>query len=313
MGLGNQLPGVNADVDYRAENSPLAMTLVARATRFEEFRFHGYGNDVPKVDRALSQVEQDLVAIQPSIVWQIGWRDRENLGSGFSDSERALPGLRPLVGRIEAGPILLWNEPRPPVGSPSEDPELTGSNGIGRAGARIGLSLDRTSPGPVSDKGWRANAEFATYPPIWDVKESFSTAAATVATYMPLPGDGVHLALRAGGEMASGMFPVQDAPAIGGRRTVRGFTYHRYRGDTSASGSVELRAPIGTVPLLIRWNVGVFGLADAGRVWFEGQSEGGWHASVGGGFWLTSFGQTFSVAYAHGDEHSLYIRRGLSF
>jgi len=313
MRLGNRKPGVNVDVDYRAENSPLAMTLTGRATKFEEFRFHGLGNDVPEVDRALSHFEQDLIAIEPSIVWQIGWRTRENLGSGFSDDDRALPGLRPLVGRIEAGPVVFWNKLDLPSGSPLSDEDISGSRSFGRAGVRLGLSLNRTSAGAVSDKGWTASAELAGYPPVWDVDRSFSTAATTVATYLPLPGDGTHLALRAGGEMASGSFPVQHAPAIGGRRTVRGYGYQRFRGETSASGSAELRVPTGTVPLFIRWNAGVFGLADAGRVWFDGRSKGGWHASFGGGVWLSSFGQTFCLAYAHGDEHHFYLQRGLSF
>jgi len=313
LGLGNGNPGVSVDVDYRAENSPLAMTLAARATKFEEFRFHGFGNDVPELDRALSRFEQDLIAIEPSIIWQIGWRTRENLGSGFSDDERALPGLRPLVGRIEAGPVVLWNKPDAPSGSPLSDEDISGSKSFGRAGVRLGLALDRTSSGAVSDKGWTATAELAGYPPVWDVERSFSTAAATVATYLPLPGDGTHLALRAGGEIASGSFPVQHAPAIGGRRTLRGYGYQRFRGETSALGSAELRVPLGTVPLLIKWNAGVFGLADAGRVWFDGRSEGGWHTSIGGGVWLSSLGQTFSLTYAYGDGHYFYVQRGLLF
>jgi hypothetical protein len=313
LSLWNRRPGVRVDADYRAENSPLAVTLAARATKFEEFSFHGFGNDVPKVNRALSEVEQDLISIKPSIVWQIGWRTRENLGSGFSDKDRALPGLRPLVGRIEAGPVVLWNKPHASLGSPLSDKDILGSKSLGCAGVRLGLSLDRTSPGPVSDRGWRASVELAGYPPVWDVERSFSTAAAAVATYLPLPGNGTHLALRAGGEMASGSVPVQYAPAIGGRRTLRGYGHQRFRGDTSTSGSAELRIPTGTVPLFIRWNTGVFGLADAGRVWFDGRSEGAWHTSVGGGIWLSSLGQTFSLAYAHGDGHHFYLQNGLSF
>ena len=78
-------------------------------------------------------------------------------------------------------------------------------------------------------------------------------------------------------------------------------------------GSVELRVPIGTVPLFIKWSAGVFGLADAGRVWLNERSEGGWHTSFGGGIWLSSLGQTFSLAYAYGEENHVYAYRGLSF
>jgi hypothetical protein len=313
LGLANLKPGVRVDVDYRGENSPLGVSLAARATRFEEFRFHGFGNDVPEVHRAISQFGQDVIAIEPNLVWEIGWRAREDIGVGFSDDDQPFPGLRPLVGRIEAGPVVFWNNLDPPSGSPLNDEEISGSGTFGRAGVRLGLSLDRTSAGPVSDRGWTARAELAGYPPIWDVERSFSTAKATVATYLPLPGDGILLALRAGGEIASGSFPVEHAPAVGGRRTLRGWGYQRFRGETSALGSAELRVPIGRVPLIVKWDAGMFGLADAGRVWFDGRSEGDWHTGVGGGVWLSAFGQTFSFAYAHGGEHRVYFQRGLSF
>jgi hypothetical protein len=312
-GTANRKPGVRLNVDYRAENSPLAMMLNARATKFEEFRFHGYGNDVEEVDRRLSQTEQDLVSIEPRMIWQIGWRTRENLSADFSRVDRSLPGLRPLIGRAEMGPVLYWSKPDPSEGSPLSDVAIAGSEGFGRAGLRLGLTLDRTTKGPVSDKGWTFAGELIGFPPLWDVEDSFSTAGATIATYFPLPGDGTHLAFRAGGELASGAFPVQHAPAIGGRRTVRGYGYQRYRGESSAFGSAELRIPMGVVPLLVKWQSGVFGLADVGRVWFNGDSPGGWHSGFGGGIWLSSLGQTFSIAYAHGESHRFYFQRGVSF
>ncbi|MGI9043912.1 MAG: hypothetical protein ACR2GK_07270 [Gemmatimonadaceae bacterium] len=313
LGLANMKPGANLSVDYRAENSPLAMLLNARATKFEEFRFHGYGNDVAEVGSRLSQVEQDLVAIEPAFVWQIGWRTRENLGNDFSREGLSPPGLRPLVGRAEMGPVVFWNDPHPANASPLSDPAIGADDAFGRVGLRLGLTLDRTSQGPVSDRGWTFQGELAGYPPLWDVDESFSTAGASIATYFPLPGDGTHLALRAGGELAAGAYPVQHAPAIGGRRTVRGYGYQRYRGESSTFGSAEVRVPTGTVNLFVKWESGIFGLADAGRVWFDGRSPGGWHSGFGGGFWLSSLGQTISVSYAHGEEHRFYIQRGLSF
>lgn len=313
LGLANLKPGANLAVDYRAENSPLALLLAARATKFEEFRFHGYGNDVAEVDARLSQSEQDLIAIEPALVWQIGWRTRENLNSDFSREGVSLPGLQPLVGRAEMGPVVYWNKLRPANGSPFQGPSISDNDGYGRVGLRLGLSLDRTSQGPVSDKGWTFDGELAGFPPLWDVAESFSTAAASIATYFPLPGDGTHLALRMGGELASGAYSVLHAPAVGGRRTLRGYGYQRYRGESSTFGSAEVRIPTGTVNLFVKWQSGVFALADAGRVWFDGRSPGGWHTGLGGGFWLSSLGQTISVSYAHGEDHRFYIQRGLSF
>jgi hemolysin activation/secretion protein len=106
---------------------------------------------------------------------------------------------------------------------------------------------------------------------------------------------------------------LQHAPAIGGRETLRGYQFQRYAGESSAFGSAEVRVPVGTVPFVLRWHTGIFGLVDVGRVWFEQQSPGGWHSGVGGGLWFSSLGQTFSVAYAHGEQSRFYLQRGMSF
>ena len=155
--------------------------------------------------------------------------------------------------------------------------------------------------------------ELAGYPPFWDAEESFNTAKAVGAVYLPLLGENAHLALRAGGAFASGAFPLQDAPAIGGRGTLRGYQFQRYAGESTVFGSAEVRVPVGTVPFILRWHTGVFGLVDVGRVWFEQESPRGWHSGVGGGLWFSSLGQTFSVAYAHGEQSRFYLQRGMSF
>lgn len=313
VALGSGRPGVSIDVDHRKENSPLALTLAARATRFEAFRFHGFGNDTPRPSRHLALVEQDKVSIEPAFVWHIGWRTREGLGGSLSKNGNAFPGLPPVVGKLVAGPVVLWTQADPESGSPFATEFANGRDVEGRAGVRVGLNLDQAVHGAATERGWKLKAELAGYPPLWDVDESFNTATAVGSAYLPLLGETAHLALRAGGAIASGAFPLQHAPAIGGRETLRGYNFQRYAGETSAFGSAEVRVPVGTLPFLVRWRLGVFGLADAGRVWFEQQSPGGWHTGLGGGIWLSSLGQTLSVAYAHGEANRFYLQKGMSF
>jgi hypothetical protein len=71
--------------------------------------------------------------------------------------------------------------------------------------------------------------------------------------------------------------------------------------------------PLGTLNLLVKSKVGVFALADAGRVWLDGESAGSWHSGLGGGLWAAAFGRALSVSYAHGEEHRFYVKSGLSF
>jgi hypothetical protein len=326
LGTGNGLPGVNAYADYRFENSPSLLLFEARATRFEAFRFFGYGNNSPKLTRAQSLVNQDLIAFEPTFVRQIGWRSREDLDTGFgkedkkaaSDSSKAdghdskpkkPERLRPLVGKILVGPVFRWNRAHPPS---SFAPGLFDRN-VTRAGGIVELELDRTSATAPSDLGFRVSASASAYPAIFDIDEVASTARAVAAAYVPIGRSGLSAAFRVGGATASGDIPVQEAPFIGGRSSVRGYTSRRFVGDAAGFGSAEIRVPLGTVPLLINWNSGVFGLLDAGRVWLDGDSPGKWHSGFGGGVWLSALGQTLSVAFAHGDSNRFYLQKGMSF
>gem|GEM_PF-159223 len=334
---GNGMPGVNGHADYRFENSPSSLRLEGRAIRYEAFRFFGYGNNSPKLSRAESLVDQDQIALEPKFVRQIGWRSREDLNVGFgkekkpdpideadttkkADSEKAdttekeakskKPArLRPLVGKIAVGPAFRWNRSHPPSGFV---PGLFDTD-VSRVGGVIELELDKTSATAPSDLGFRINATGAAYPAIFGIDEFASTARAVVAAYVPVANTGVSAAFRIGGATASGDIPVQEAPYIGGRSSVRGYSSRRFIGDAAGFGSAEIRVPMGTVPLLINWKSGVFGLLDAGRVWIDGDSPGKWHTGFGGGVWLSALGQTLSVAFAHGDSNRFYLQKGMSF
>jgi hypothetical protein len=312
-GTGSGRVAALFDFDYRAENSPLALTLAAGVSQLDALRFHGYGNDAPRADGAASLVKQQSVTFEPSLVWYIGWRSREGLDDALRGEAPVAPGLRPLVGRIEAGPVLYWTGTATAADAPLLADDVTGAGTFGRVGFRLGLELDRTDREPAPTRGWSFEAALAAFPGVWDATQSFAASDAVAAAYVPLTDGGTHVAVRAGGALASGAFPVQHAAAIGGRSTLRGYGWQRFTGDASAYGSTELRVPTGSVSLFVRWQLGVFGLVDAGRVWHDGRSEGGWHTGVGGGFWLASLGRGVSVAYAHGEAHRVYLSSGLSF
>jgi hemolysin activation/secretion protein len=155
-------------------------------------------------------------------------------------------------------------------------------------------------------------AEALGFPATWDADGAFGRAAAEVNGYLPLIGS-THLATRLGGEHAFGDYPVFEAAFIGGRHSLRGFRSDRYAGDLAAYGGVELRIPIDTVEFIVNGELGVFGLADAARVWVDGDSPGGWHTAFGGGIWFSAFDRAFSVAYAKGASGRLYLWQGLPF
>jgi hypothetical protein len=311
LGTFNGRAALEGDADYRLENSPVAFTASARASQLEPFRFYGYGNATPAIDRDETLVNQTMLSFEPAIVLHLGWRERETTKAEVYREDATKPAVRALVGRVQAGPVVSWIDPDPVANSPLARLEQPGASAFGHVGVRASLDLDRTDADAVPMRGWRLHADVGGYPPLWDLSRSFTTTRAEGSVYVPLLPNRVHLAARGGASMASGLFPAQYAAMIGGWNTLRGYRWERFSGDAAADGSAELRVPVGTVNLFLRWNAGIFGLADVGRVWSSGESEGGWHKGFGGGVWLEALGRAISFAYAKGEEHRLYVKAGL--
>jgi hypothetical protein len=312
VGTSNGRLGAEAELNHRAENSPRSVRVTARATQLETTRFFGYGNTTADAGRAESLIDQTVVALEPSLVWKIGWRKREGDDPLKADSVQA--GLRPLAGELRAGSVVSWLKPEPRATSRLAMSGVRGASDFGIAGGTLAIELDRTDDDAVPTMGWKLDGGAAAYPPLFSSSDAFGTATASGSIYVPLGHrGGPHLAVRAGGDMATGGYPVQFAAALGGKHSLRGYHFRRFAGDAAVHAGTELRVPVGTVNFIVRSQLGVFGLVDAGRVWFDGQSDGGWHSGVGGGLWLSAFGKSMSVAYARGEGNRLYIKSGLSY
>ncbi|HUF14201.1 MAG TPA: hypothetical protein VMN78_13960 [Longimicrobiales bacterium] len=285
--------GAQLDADYRLPNSPLHFELYARGTQFNGFAYYGIGNDTPlETNDDLSIVASDWVRVRTLAALDIG------------DD-----------GRIAAGPVLGWTEPNLPEGSriESEAAGLRGANGFGQIGARVEGSIDR-NPGAEPRSGWAVAVALEGYPEAWDA-DDFATAQAVLRGYLDLPVGAHHpkLALRLGGRRAWGGWPVFEGAFIGGMETVRGLRYWRLLAEQAAWGNAELRAPLFEMTLVSRGRLGVLGLADAGRVWQDGDSPGGWHTAYGGGVFYETLGRAVSVLYARGEEDRWYLQIGMPF
>jgi len=65
--------------------------------------------------------------------------------------------------------------------------------------------------------------------------------------------------------------------------------------------------------LLLPVDLGVFGLADIGRVYYDGEDSDKWHTAAGGGIWFAFLDRTstISVGLAQSVERlGLYISLG---
>lgn len=268
--------GVQLNADRYFEVSPFAVSLFAHATQLEANRFYGLGNDSPERSRSETLVQRDELLVMPAVSW--------------------VPNL---ATRLSVGPVLRYAKP-------------DGSTSYGQAGGRLEFVWDDAARIPVRQSGFALQGGVAAYPAMLDVDNAFTTADALARLYVPIGNTTV--ALRAGGRRVWGDgFPLWEAAFVGGSTSLRGYAWNRYAGDASAFGSAELRLPLARVTLLTRGDLGIIGFTDAGRVWFNGESNGGWHTSYGGGLFFGSLGQTVSVTYAQGEAGRFYLSLGHPF
>ncbi|MBW3570698.1 MAG: hypothetical protein KY467_06300 [Gemmatimonadetes bacterium] len=263
--------------------------LFGRASELEGVYFTGYGNQT-----------SDEAGLRHYIVWE-----RQALLE---------PGIVLDQGRglmLSLAGVLRYTDPRVEAGTPADATGVLGTEPYVAAGARAGAAWLRTDSVAFPRRGWTLAAEAGAFPLFSESwagdggrDGAFWRAGARGAVYLPLGGP--VLALRAGGEKVWGDFPIQYAALLGGSPTLRGHSFQRYAGDASAFAGAELRAPL-------FGSVGVLALADAGRVWVDGDSPGGWHTASGAGAYLRAGAQTLSVLYAQGERGILYLRLGFPF
>lgn len=262
-----------------------------RATDLENVRFYGFGNDT---DNPLERGAYDTWLRQVS-----------------AEAAVHVPFLRDAV--LSLGPVARWTDPELEAGSPLRLLRPVGADALGQAGAFAEAEVDRRDVPGFPRRGWRLEAGGSAYPVVWgDGGGPFGEAHAAAAAYLSA-GSGPVLALRAGGKRVWGEFPFHEAAFLGGGSTLRGHTGQRFAGDAMVFGGAEARVPLFRFNPGVRGTFGVLGLADAGRVWYDGTSEGGWHTAVGGGAFFTAYGQTATVTVARGERTSLNLSLGVPF
>jgi hypothetical protein len=291
---GASAPRADLLGEFRRENSPVFFQLYARASGIEVVRFFGFGNETPLINDDLSRVEQQQYQFQ--------------LGLGVPLSRQLTFSLGPVVkySTTELDEPTFISQVRP-----------YGSDDFGQLGAYATLDFDSRDSKLAATRGLRLALGGSIYPEVWDVESTFGEVHGEASTYLtpriPLQPT---LALRAGGKYVSGDYPFHEAAYIGGAQTVRGLREHRYIGDYSAWGNAELRIRFGRARIVLPADIGIFGLADAGRVWLDGQTSDEWHEAYGGGIWFAFLSRegTMTAAVARGEGRTaVYVRAGFAY
>jgi hypothetical protein len=274
----------------------MTTALRARASQIDYFRFHGFGNDTEDGgDRGPYVVRQKRITVEPALKRELARDTWIGVGPIFRYYDAS-------EGTRLPGPFTIFQEQNG-----------RGGGTFGQLGAQAVLDVDRRDSRDFPRRGARGLISASTYEILGNKGGAFARMHAEASSYQPVPAArGFTLAVRAGGDHTWGDFPVQEAAFLGGISTIRGYAPGRFAGDASLWGNVELRSPDVPVFLwLLRARLGTLALADAGRVYVDGESLGGWHTSFGGGLTFSAVDRRYnaSMIAAHApDEWRAYLQ-----
>lgn len=278
---------------FPRENSSLYRMLSARVSGIEILRFYGIGNETSSDESEdFYKIRQAMISLFPAARYL------------FSPQLEVYGGPEIKFSFLKDDPNTLLGQLRP-----------YGVGDFGQFGLRLGMRYDSRDPSRATSPGFRLRAEGFLYPHAWNVYRVFGGIEGDVAGYLPVFGR-VVFALRGGGKKVYGTYPYQEAAYLGGKSTIRGFARDRFAGDASLYGNAELRLTLGKAVLVLPGEVGVFGLADMGRVFVRGESSNKWHSSYGGGlfFSVLDLSTIFSITVATCEERtSVYFMAGFWF
>ena len=306
IGYSTALQGwdVELETDNRFESSRMFFASQTRYSQVVAARFGGFGNDVEMIDdRARLDVRQHQYLFNPSIGWALGPQTEFTMGpvAKYTDTDslpnHVISDLRPYgfdpFGQVGFQVNFLHESTRKVV----------------RHGGTADELMSEDPP-----RGFELEASAAVYPAAWDSKSSFGVVSAVATSFvtLPLPLRPV-FATRLGGQQNFGDFPYFEAAFLGGRSSVRTLHRQALAGDAAVYGSAELRIPIASFPLFLPLNTGIFGFADAGRVYMDGKSPGGWHTGMGGGLWLGVIKPSTSLSITFTNQRDRRVMLGTGF
>jgi hypothetical protein len=281
--------------ELRLENSRVFLTLEARASQLEILHYYGVGNETPEPAReSFFEVRQTQLSLVPRIHVPLGPRLTMSLGPTLEHASTRRPSNR-FVGQT-----------RP-----------YGSEPFGQLGATAEVRLDTRDVTAAARRGLLLLAGGTFHPAAWDVRDAFGEVHAQAATHLTAPVPlRPTLSLRAAVKRVLGTYPFHEAAFLGGADSLRGFSSQRFAGDASALGNAEVRLYLGRYFFVLPGDYGVFALADAGRVWVDGERSRRWHTAVGGGLWFAYLRRDHTVTLAavrSAEKTAFYLATGFAF
>lgn len=292
-----KLKGVfEVDGRLNTENSALFWTVGGRLSRLDVLSYYGEGNDVvPAGPESFHEVDITSTSmyaglgVSPEPWFELSGELRLERSSTQDNSDRFFAGLGDVYG---AGQFWALG-----VGGQLTFDPLLGNH---RSGHRFRLRLHGT-----------------VYPEALDVESTYGRGGGDVSIlFASSPWPRLSLALRGGAEQVAGRAPWHKAVFLGGTSTIRAWDEDRFAGDGSIFGSAEVRLRVFNPRIVIPVGVGVFGFFDAGRVYLDSESPGGWHTGSGGGLLFHPVQQEniLRIGFGKSDEATkVFLALGLPY
>jgi hypothetical protein len=300
--FGQRSGKVEYDGTFRRPASGLGFDLSAFASGIEQVNFYGFGNDTVRQSRSRYHIQQTLFTFAPAVRFGQSSRAFVTLGPEFRHSDT---GKRTGTILFEQSPYGIGSFNAADVRLHLEA-DTRKSNAPGLMAVALGQSTG-DSPDQPPGRGLRLVSSAYVAPAVLDVLKTYGGADGYVAAYAG--STHVQLDARVGGERVFGTYPWFDAAFIGGRND-RGFHSHRFSGDTSLFGNVELRTYLGSPVFgsIFPVRFGLVAFVDSARVWLKGDASNTWHPSEGGGILLKPVGTgiVLRAVAAHSTEGTLF-------
>lgn len=256
---------VIGEADKRWEETAMHITARVQWSELELINFYGFGND-----NTASGSEEYFRA--PQKQWTV-----------FPALEYALGPRSDLL----LGPVFKHSSTHTGAGNYLADTSPYGIGEFSQAGLRVGLYKDSRIRGRDNYGGFMVDLSATVYPSALDVASRFGVLEANTAAYFTFPVvKRPFLSLKAGAKRVNGDFPFHEAAFIGGKPSERDIPRERYAGDGALYGSAELRIPVVGFAFILPIDIGAYVYGDAGRVYVDRLSPGGWHHSHGAGVWI---------------------------
>lgn len=253
--------------------SPVAspsIILDAKYSGMENLNYFGYGNETPRDETRENQyywAGQSHLILAPGVRLPVGPSGQVDLAVIYKNVSTTDDTTRFIVQTAPFGVDSSFNQ----------------------LGAQLALALDTRDTPLMASRGVRVEAAASAYPGYLDAVRPFGKVRGAVSgTVTPAGWSSLSLAARASAEWAWGQYPVHEAAFLGGSHNLRGHKKGRYAGDAAVFGNLDARLKVFVLPFILRWDVGVYGLGDIGRVYLEGETSNQWHYSAGGGLWVAA-------------------------